>query len=348
MGIKQINTGHFIDQKEVISIELTNSKGSLVRIFNYGTIIQQFIVVNAKGEKQDIVLGFDTFEQYVSEAYLANYPYLGAIIGRYANRIKGGKFKLDGDTYQLAQTNGDDCLHGGHKGFDKKIWDVIHITEKPHATVTFQYLSLDGEENFPGDLGVQITFELTDNDELILTYQADTDEATPVNLTHHSYFNLSEDGETIENHIHQMNASAYLEQDENSVVTGKLILVEGTHHDFRKARKIGENWNEQDGYDQTYVLDKNYGDLTLVSKTSETKSGLSLLVYSTEPVAHFYTGKYLNVNNGKAGKTYQAFDGFCIETQHHPNAINISSFPNTVLLPDEVYRQITIYKVTKN
>lgn len=348
MGIKQINTGHFIDQKEVISVELTNDKGSLVKIFNYGTIIQQFIVTNAKGEKQDIVLGFDTFEQYVSEAYLANYPYLGAIIGRYANRIKGGKFEIDGDQYQLAKTNGEDCLHGGYQGFDRKIWDIVRTNEKPNSSVTFQYLSLDGEENFPGDLGVQITFELTNNDELILTYQADTDEATPVNLTHHSYFNLSEGGENIANYIHQMNASAYLEQDENSVVTGKIIPVEGTHHDFRKPRKICEGRKETDGYDQTYVLDKNYGDLTLVSKTSETKSGLSLLVYSTEPVAHFYTAKYLDVKNGKAGKDYKAFDGFCIETQHHPNAINISEFPNTVLLPDEVYTQTTIYKITKN
>lgn len=348
MRVKQINTGHFIDKKEVISVELANDQGTLVSIFNYGTIIHKFIVENAKGKKQDIVLGFDTFEQYLSEDYLANYAYLGAIIGRYANRIKDGKFEVDGQEYQLAKTNGEDCLHGGLHGFDSKVWEIVALSESPHASVTFQYLSLDGEENFPGDLGVQITFELTNNNELILTYQADTDEPTPVNLTHHSYFNLSETGESIVNHIHQINASAYLEQDENSVVTGKLIPVEGTQHEFRKARKIGEGWDPMSGYDQTYVLDKEYGDLTLVSKTTETKSGLSLLVYSTEPVAHFYTAKYLNVKNGKAGQDYTAFDGFCIETQHHPNAINIPTFPNTILLPDEVYSQITIYKVTKN
>lgn len=348
MNVKQINTGKFINGKEVIAIQLNNDKGSSVKIFNYGTIINQFIVTNAKGEKQDIVLGFDQFEDYISSTYLENYPYFGAIIGRYANRIKDGKFEIDNQEYQLAKNNGNDCLHGGINGFDKKVWDIINIGEEPHASVTFQYFSLDGEENFPGDLAVQLTFEFTNNDELILTYQADTDEATAINLTHHSYFNLSANGESIINHVHQMNASNYLQQDDNSVVNGKVLSVEGTPHDFRMARKIGEGWREKSGYDQTYVLDKVYGDLTLASKTTETNSGLSLLVYSTEPVTHFYTAKYLDVKNGKLGKDYKEFDGFCIETQHHPNAINIPEFPSTILLPEEVYIQTTIYKVTVN
>ncbi|WP_316766997.1 aldose epimerase family protein [Pedobacter frigiditerrae] len=345
MKVKQINTGIFIDKKEVIAVELTNDKGSLVKIFNYGTIINKFIVTNAKGDKQDIVLGFDEFEGYINPDYLKNYPYLGAIIGRYANRIKGGKFEIDGVEYQLAQTNGDDCLHGGVEGFDKKVWDIIDIAEEPHAKVTFQYFSLDGEENFPGDLAIQLSFELTNNDELILTYSGDTDEATAVNLTHHSYFNLSPTGGNIKNHIHQMNASYWLEQDSNSVVTGKLLPVEGTHHDFRKGKAIGDGWDEKLGYDQTYVLDKEYGSLTLASKTTETNSGLTLLVYSTEPVAHLYTSKYLGVKNGKGGVDYNEFDAFCVETQHHPNGINIPDFPSTVLQPDEVYSQTTIYKV---
>lgn len=348
MKTKLTNTGIFIHEKEVIEIELINAKNNYVRLFNYGAIIQKFVVTNAKGQQQDIVLGFDQFEDYISPTYLKAYSYVGAVIGRYANRIKNGEFELEGTSYQLAKNTGEDCLHGGLNGLDKKVWDVVEISENPHASVIFQYFSMDGEEGFPGDLAIQLKFELTNNDELILTYTADTDEATPINLTHHSYFNLSENGETVANHIHQLNASNYLEQDDNSTVTGKLIAVEGTIHDFRKARKISDSWDEDNGYDQTYVLDKTYGDLTLASKTTETKSGLSLLVYSTEPTVHFYTGKYLNVNNGKAGKTYKKFDGFCVETQHHPNAINIPSFPNTVLLPDEVYTQITIYKVTIN
>lgn len=342
MKINQIKTGHIINGKEVIAVELINDKGSLVKIFNYGTIIQQFIVTNTKGEKQDIVLGFDTFEQYVSKAYLANYPYLGAIIGRYANRIKDGRFEIDGNEYQLAKTNGQDCLHGGIEGFDRKVWDIIELSESPNAKVTFQYFSVDGEENFPGDLGVQITFELTNNDELILTYQADTDEATAINLTHHSYFNLSPNGEKITKHIHQINASNYLEQGANYVVTGKLIPVINSHHDFTMSKIIGEN-----AYDQTYVLDKKYGELTFATKTSETDSGLTLLVYTTAPVAHFYTAKYLAVKNGKNGKQYNEFDGFCVETQNHPNAINIESFPSTILRPEEIYTQTTIYKIIK-
>lgn len=346
MKVKQINTGIIVDKKEIIEIELTNEKGTLVKIFNYGTIINKFTVKNAKGENQDIVLGFDTFEQYLSDDYLAKYPYLGAIIGRYANRIKDGKFEVDGYEYQLEKNNGEDCLHGGKVGFDRKVWDVIEVSEHPNASVTFQYFSFDGEENFPGDLVVQLKFELTNNNELILTYHADTDEATPVNLTHHSYFNLSANGEKITEHHHQMFASNYLEQDANSVVTGNLLPVEGTHHDFRTGKKIGEGWNAELGYDQSYVLDKNYGDLTLASKTKAADSGLCLLVYSTEPVAHFYTAKYLAVKNGKAGKDYAEFDGFCVETQHHPNAINIPHFPNTILQPDENYSQTTIYKIT--
>ncbi|MFI5453120.1 aldose epimerase family protein [Pedobacter sp. UC225_61] len=345
MKVKQINTGNFIDKKEVIAVELSNDKGSLVKIFNYGTIINQFIVKNAKGEQQDIVLGFDKFEDYISPAYLSNYPYFGAIIGRYANRIKNGQFNIDGIDYQLAKTNGNDCLHGGKIGFDKKMWDIISVGEEPHASVTFQYFSLDGEENFPGDLAVQLTFELTNNDELILTYQADTDEATPINLTHHSYFNLSPTGGNIGKHIHQMNASNYLEQDYNYVVTGKLIPVENTAHDFRKEKAFETDWDATEGYDQTFVLDKEYGSLTLASKTNETSSGLSLLVYTTEPVAHLYTAKYLDVKNGKGGRDYNAYDAFCVETQHHPNGLNIPHFPSTILRPEEIYTQTTIYKV---
>lgn len=344
MKVKQTQTGQFVDGKEIIAVELSNDKGTLVKILNYGTIVQQFLVSNANGEQQDIVLGFDNVKSYLSDDYLANYPYFGAVIGRYANRIKDGKFSLDGVDYQLAQNNGNDCLHGGITGFDKKVWDIIAINEAPNASVTFQYFSLDGEEHFPGDLGVQLTFELTNNNELILSYQADTDEATPINLTHHSYFNLGK-ADSIVEHVHQINASNYLEQDDNFVVTGKLLPVQNTIHDFTTTRKINSHWDETNGYDQTYVLDKNYGDLTLAATTKAADTGLTLQVYTTEPVAHFYTGKFLNVKNGKQGKHYSEFGGFCVETQHHPNAINISQFPSTVLNPNEVYTQTTIYKI---
>jgi aldose 1-epimerase len=344
MKVKQTHTGHFVGGKEIITVELSNDKGTLVQILNYGTIIQKFIVNCANGLQHDIVLGFDEVRDYLSEEYLFNYPYFGAIIGRYANRIKDGKFTIDAIDYQLAQNNGNDCLHGGLNGFDKKVWEIVGLNETPNPSVTFQYLSVDGEENFPGDLGIQLTFELTNHNELILTYQADTDEATPINLTHHSYFNLGKN-DTIIEHIHQINASTYLEQDDNLAVTGNFLPVKNSIFDFTVPRKINDNWNEKAGYDQTYVLDKNYGDLTLASSTTAVDTGLTLKVYTTEPVAHFYTAKFLNVKNGKQGKHYGEFGGFCLETQHHPNAINIPHFPSTILAPDEVYKQTTIYKI---
>ena len=345
MKANQIPTGIFVYEKEVIAIELSNSKETYVKLFNYGTIINKFIVKNAQGDDQDIVLGFDDIGGYLTKDYLANYAYFGAVVGRYANRIKNGEFEVDGISYQVPQNNGNDCLHGGNEGFDRKVWDIIEVTQEPNPSVTFHYYSVDGEEGFPGDLAVQLRFTLTENNELILTYQADTDEATPINLTHHSYFNLSTNEDDVKSHFHQMNASNWLAQDDNFVVTGKLIPVEGTHHDFRKGKTISEGWDEVNGYDQTYALDKTYGDLSFVSKTSSESSGLSLSVYSTEPIAHFYTAKYNQVENGKGGKSYGEFSGFCVETQHAPNSVNIPEFPSTVLQPEEIYHQTTIYKV---
>lgn len=346
MSVQQTSTGNFIDGEEVIAIELTNTKGTYVKIFNYGAIINKFMIKNAKGDMQDIVLGFDHFEQYLEPEYLKNYPYFGAVIGRYANRIKNGKFSIDGKTYELAKNAGTSTLHGGTVGFDKKVWDIVEINEANQSSVTLEYESEDGEENFPGNLVIALTFELTENDELILTYEAETDKATAINLTHHGYFNLSPNGENVENHQMQIFGSNYLAQDDQYAVTGELIAVAGTPLDFTKMKAIGKDWNPDVGYDQSIVLDKIYGDLSLASKTTEAESGLSLTVYTTEPVAHLYTAKYVDVKNGKGGKDYSAFDAFCVETQHHPNAINIPEFPSTILKPDDLYSQTTIYKVS--
>ena len=345
METKLIKTGKYIDGQEVLAVELTNIHGTYVKIYNYGAILNKFVVVNKHGEQQDIVLGFDDIDQYTSEDYLSNYPYLGAVIGRYANRIKNGRFTIDGTTHQVSQANGGDCLHGGVIGFDRRMWEIMPTIV---PSVTLQYVSPDGEENFPGTLTVQLTFKLTDDNELILDYTATTDAPTAVNLTHHSYFNLAPKGGLIANHVHRMPASNYLEQDDNYVVTGKLIPVEGTKHDFLGDKAIGRDWDPEEGYDQTYVLDKEYGELTLASETYEEESGLTLSVYTTEPVAHFYTAKYLDVKNGKGGVDYHPYGAFCVETQHQPNAINIPAFPNTVLRPGERYTQTTIYKIEHN
>lgn len=348
MSIQQTSTGKFIDGEEVIAIELTNSKGTYVEVLNYGAIINKFVVKNARGSLQDIVLGFDDVEQYDDAEYLENNPHIGAVIGRYANRIKDGKFTIDGEDFELVKNTGTDSIHGGVSGFDKKFWNIIDPEEAGQSIVTLEYESVDGEEGFPGNLIVALTFELTENDELILSYEAETDKSTPINLTHHGYFNLAPDGGSVGKHKLQIFASNYLEQDENYCVTGKIIPVKGTPLDFTQPKEISKDWNPEEGYDQTFILDKIYGDLTIASKTFEEESGLTLSVYTTEPVAHLYTSKYLRVNNGKGGKYYGAFDAFCIETQHHPNAINIEEFPSTVLKPEELYTQTTIFKVSAN
>lgn len=342
MRANLVKTGHVIDGKEIYAIELINNQGTYVKIYNYGAIIGDFIVQNSKGEKQDIVLGFDDFSGYINEDYLSNYPYLGAVIGRYANRIKDGRFTIGTNSYQLSQTAGGNCLHGGEIGFDKKVWDILPTVD---PSLTLQYISKAGEEGFPGNLTVQLTFKLTEENELVLDYKAETDETTAINLTHHSYFNLAPEGGRIDQHLHRIPASYYLKQDESYVVTGELVPVQGTAFDFLVDKPIGQDWNPEEGYDQSFVLDKNYGELTLASETSEQKSGLKLSVYTTEPVAHFYTAKYLNVTNGKKGKTYGPYESFCVETQHAPNSINVASLPTTILQPGETYKQTTIYKI---
>jgi aldose 1-epimerase len=337
-----VRTGKKIDGKEVLGIELTNAKGSYVMIYNYGAIVSKFIITNAHGEKQDIVLGFDDVEQYVSEEYLANCPYFGAIIGRYANRIKGGQFSIDGKAYQLYTSEDGNSLHGGKEGFDKKVWEVLSTID---PSVTLQYISPAGEEGYPGNLTVQVTYKLTDNDELIMDMKASTDEATAVNLTHHGYFNLAPQGGSVANHIHRIPASKYLEQDDAYTATGNVLPVKGTIYDFLAAKPIGQDWDPSEGYDQSFVLDKQAGEMTLVSETTEAQSGLKLSVFSTEPVVHFYTAKYTDVKNGKEGRAYAPFSAFCVETQHAPNAINIPAFPGTLLRPNESHSQTTIYKI---
>ena len=334
----QISTGKIIDGKEVYAVSLTNSRGSKVKIYNYGAIIGSFIVKNEHGEEQDIILGFDDLDGYLNEDYLADYPYLGVVIGRYSNRIKGGKFSVDGQDYQLTKS-----LHGGESGFDKKVWDILPTID---PSLTLQYISPAGEENFPGQLTVQLTIKLSDEDELILDYHAVTDAPTPVNLTHHTYFNLATAGGNIGKHHHRMPASHYLEQDEEYIVTGTQLPVEGTLHDFLGGKPIGQDWDPAEGYDQSYVLDKPLGELGLASETTEKTSGLKLEVFTTAPIAHFYTAKYLNVSNAKGGKEYHPFDAFCIETQHAPNSVNIPGFPDTVLRPGEKYVQTTIFKLS--
>ncbi len=320
---------------------LRNEKGTSVSITNYGAIITSFILRNNRFGSKDIVLGFDKVEDYLAEEYLSAYPYFGSAVGRYANRIKDGEFHIDGQKYTVAKNKGNDHLHGGIEGFDKKVWEFESGNDQQ---LRLKYLSPDGEEGYPGNLEAGLYFELTNDDELVYEYFATTDQPTAVNLTHHSYINL-DGNDHIGSQLVKINASTLLEQDDNFVVTGNKIPVEGSQYDFRELKRIDKNWNAADGYDQSFVLDKNDYSCTLAAEAFSEISQIKLEVYTTEPLVHFYTGKWIAPMAGKNGNRYGPFSGFCFETQKHPNAINIPSFPNTILRPGENYYTKTIYKV---
>ncbi len=330
------------DGEDIYLFTLTNKHNTTVSITNYGAIITSFKVKMPGDSFNDIVLGFDNVEDYLSERYLRNYAYLGAACGRYANRIKNGKFVIDGREYQLSQNMGNDQLHGGKEGFDKKSWQVISAND---SVLELKHVSKDGDEGFPGNLETTIRFELNDQDELSYEFIATTDKPTAVNLTHHCYFNLNNGEGTIVDQEVKINASYILAQDDGLVCSGEFISVENNMCDFRIFKAINTDWNKSDGYDQCFVVDNTTDNLNLVAEARSLQSGAHLQIFSTEPAVQFYTGQGLNISNAKNGVDYKSFSGFCLETHKHPNAINISHFPNTVLRPGEKYYQKNIYKI---
>ena len=331
--------------EDIYLFSLINKQGTLVSITNYGAIITAFKLKTTDRSFNDIVLGFDDVKDYLSENYLNHYAYLGAACGRYANRIKNGKFILDGKEYQLTQNKGNDILHGGKEGFDKKACQYISLNESPTPGLELRYVSKDGEEGFPGNLETVIRFELNNDNELSCEFIATTDKPTAVNLTHHSYFNLNNGKGTIEDHEVKINASYILAQDDGLVCNGEFMAVANNQYDFRIFKAINTDWNKADGYDQCFIVDNKTNELELVAETKSQLSGIRLEIYSTEPTVQFYTGQGLNIKNGKEGNHYGPLAGFCLETHKHPNAINIPGFPNTVLRPGEKYYQKNVYKI---
>lgn len=325
--------------EDIYLFTLTNKHNTVVSITNYGAIITSFKVKMPDGSFNDIVLGFDNVEDYLSERYLKHYAYLGAVCGRYANRIKNGRFVLDGQEYHVTQNMGNDILHGGKEGFDKKIWKPV--LNKASNILELKYTSKDAEEGFPGNLETIVLFELNDNNELNYEFIAKTDKVTPVNLTHHSYFNLDNGKGNILNHEVRLPASNILKQDEGLVCNGEFINVDKTKYDFREFKKINQE------YDQCFIIDNKNDELSLVAEARSIESGITLQIFSTEPAVQFYTGQGLNITNAKNGIDYKPFSGFCLETHKHPNAINIPHFPNTVLRPGKKYYQNNIYKITQ-
>ena len=339
MQIKKVSFGH-IDGNEVCLYTLTNEKGMMVRITNYGGIVTSIIVPDKHGNFEDVVLGYDNLKGYLEET-----PYFGAIVGRYANRIANGKFTLDGEKHTLAVNNGPNHLHGGVKAFDKVIWDTETFQNDNEIGLVFHYLSRDGEEGYPGNLDITVQYILTNNNELKISYKATTDKATPVNLTHHSYFNLSGNlGRDVLDHTLWIDADRYTVVDDNLIPSGELRDVTGAM-DFGEPKKVGNDLsNVEGGFDHNYVLN-NKGNFALAAVLSDSSSGRIVEVYTSEPGIQFYSGNFLDGSIiGKNGIKYQKHSGLCLETQHFPDSPNHPDFPNTILRPGETYKQQTVYK----
>jgi len=322
----------------VMLYTLENEKEYVVKFITYGGIITEIQTPDRNGEFGNIVLGLDRLDQY-----LAGHPNLGALVGRYANRIGDAQFTLDGETYHLPANNGDNTLHGGLKGFDDVIWEPEVISCDERAAVRLSYVSVDGEEGFPGTLTVHVTYELL-MDQFFITYEAETDQATPVNLTNHSYFNLSGEG-TILDHVLYINASRYTPVDDELIPTGEIAMVEGTPFDFRKPSVIGQRIEEvAPGYDHNYVLDKGENEKALAAKVMDPETGRSLEVITSEPGVQLYTGNFLDGSLSSGDFTFVKHAGLCLETQHFPDSPNQPDFPGTILRPGETFASQTIFK----
>ena len=325
---------------------LKNRHGVVAKVMTYGATLTELHVPDRSGRVADITLGFDRLEPY-----LKGHPFFGSTAGRVANRIARGKFSLNGQTYTLAVNNGPNHLHGGIKGFDKRVWSATTRVSEGLGAVEMIYRSLDGEEGYPGNLDVKVTYTLTQHDELRIDYEARTDKDTPVNLTNHAYYNLAgPGGGDMTNHELMINADRFTPVDDTSILTGEIRSVKGTVMDFTTPTKIGARieqvGGEPGGYDHNYVLNKaSAADLTLAARVHEPGSGRVMEVWTTEPGVQLYTGNFLDGSLvGKGGQRYSKRYGFCLECQHYPDSINRSSFPSVVLKPGQVYRQTTVHK----
>ena len=343
MGIEKAPFGTTPDGGQVDIYTLTNANGLTARIMTYGAIVVSLQVPDREGNLGDIVLGYDDLASYIENV---NNPYFGAIVGRYGNRIAGGKFTLDGVEYQLATNDGPNHLHGGDKGYDKVVWSAEPLELDGAVALKLSYTSPDGEEGYPGTLQIQVTYTLTDDNELRVGYEATTDAPTVVNLTHHSYFNLTCCARDILAHELMLNADRYTPVDETLIPTGEILEVAGTPMDFTTAKPIGQDIDlVPGGYDHNFVLVRDAGGLSLAAKVVEPGSGRVLEIYTTEPGIQFYSGNFLNGNNvGKGGIAYGKHFGFCLETQHYPDSPNKPDFPSTVLSPGETYTHETVHK----
>ncbi len=340
-----------IDGKNTDLFILRNKNHVEAAFTNYGARILSFQIPDKSGNLTDVVVGFGSIEAYQQSTE----RYFGATIGRYGNRIANGKFKLDSREYSISINNSPNALHGGKKGFQDVVWDAKQLNEQ---TLEFTYLSKDMEEGFPGNLQVKVIYSLSDDNELIINYEASTDKKTILNLTNHAFFNLNGEGSgTILNHTLKINAEQYTPVDSTLIPLGEIVALAGSPFDFRKAVRIGERINDDNiqlkygkGYDHNYVLNpgKN-GEMKAAATVRGDKSGIVMEVYTQEPGLQFYSGNFMKSKNTFKGGTNDDFrTAFCLETQHFPDSPNQPNFPSTILKPGELYKTKTIYKFSSD
>jgi aldose 1-epimerase len=343
--VQKSDYGKTADGTAVDLYTLTNANGVVAKVITYGGTVTELHAPDKDGKTADVVLGCPDLKTYE-----AGHPFFGAIAGRVANRIAGARFTLDGKEYKLAANNGPHTLHGGKRGFDKYVWHAERVEGQHGAGVRLTRTSPDGEEGYPGNLKVAVTYTLTDDNALRIDYEATTDKATPVNLTNHSYFNLAGHASgTVLDQVMTIAADKYTPGDATLIPTGQIAPVQGTPFDFTSPTAIGARFKELKGkpvgYDLNYVLNAHGKLSELAARARDPRSGRVLEMYTTEPGVQFYTANFLDgTQKGKDGATYPQHAGFCLEAQHFPDAIHHENFPSVVLKPGDTYRQTTIYK----
>lgn len=337
----------FLPNGEMVSeYTLRNMQGMQLSVISYGGIITSLTTPDKNGKFTDVVLGYDNLQDYLDGT-----TFFGALIGRYGNRIAKGKFTLDDKQYQLSINNGENHLHGGAMGFDKRNWQVTAFKKPGSVGLILSLLSEDGDQGYPGNLAVQVIYTLNNNNELMIDYSAFTDQPTIVNLTQHTYFNLAGRGDIL-NHRLQINADQYTPVDQGLIPDGRLLSVANTPFDFRQAKAIGSDIDDKDqqlsyggGYDHNYILNKKKpGALQLAAKLTEPKSGRVLELMTTEPALQFYSGNFLNGKDSGKGQKYEFRSGLCLEPQHAPDSPNQASYPSTVLRPGQKYQSKMVYR----
>ena len=345
MSIEKTSFGKTTDGTEIELYTCKNAGGLVLKIMTYGATVVSMETPDKRGVVKNIQLGFPKLE-----GYLQRHPYFGSTVGRYANRIAGGKFSLEGKEYKLATNNGPNHLHGGIKGFDAVVWKAEEVKRSDAVGVKFSYTSRDGEEGYPGTLKVTATYTLTNANEMRIDYTATTDKPTVLNLTNHCYWNLGGAGSgQILDHELTIAADKYLPIDATSIPTGELADVKGTAMDFTAPHKIGQRIaelkkppHETKGYDHCYVLRGQDGKLSLAAKALDPASGRTMEIYTTEPGVQLYCGNFLDGSEGSGG--YEQHDAFCLETQHFPDSPNQPKFPSTVLRPGETFKSTTVHR----